>query len=96
MLTEQFDASLLVLRKRLCWSYLDIFFSKKNVQKKTPSQPFTEADALTVIDMKHNYGDKLLYEALNTTWWNQAEVKEHDFWKEVSSRLICAKSLNYR
>ena len=88
MLNEQFDASLVVLRRKLCWDYRDIFFTKKNVQKRESSKPFTDTDALKLVDLDHNYGDKLLYEALNTTWWNQAEVKDHNFWNEVSSGLI--------
>ena len=87
ILNEEFHASLLVLRKKLCWDYLDIFFTKKNVQKRNSSAPFTEADAVKVLDMRHNYGDKLLYDALNTTWWYQTEVKVQDFWDEVCRNI---------
>ena len=76
-----------MLRKKLCWDYLDIFFTKKNVQKRNSSALFTEADAVKVLDMIHNYGDKLLYDALNTTWWNQTEVKVQDFWDEVCRNI---------
>ena len=71
------------MKKRLCWDYMDIFYTTKNVQMSRPLKPFTKADEKTLLDLDHNYGDKLLYDALNATWWNQTEVKVQDFWNEV-------------
>ena len=71
------------MKKRLCWDYMDIFYTTKNVQMSRPLKPFTKADEKKLLDLDHNYGDKLLYDALNATWWNQTEVKVQDFWDEV-------------
>ena len=71
------------MKKRLCWDYMDIFYTTKNVQMSRPLKPFTKADEKKLLDLDHNYGDKLLYDALNATWWNQTEVKVNDFWNEV-------------
>ena len=71
------------MKKRLCWDYMDIFYTTKNVQMSRPLKPFTKADEKKLLDLDHNYGDKLLYDALNATWWNQTEVKVQDFWNEV-------------
>ena len=62
---------------------MDIFYTTKNVQMSRPLKPFTKADEKKLLDLDHNYGDKLLYDALNATWWNQTEVKVQDFWNEV-------------
>ena len=62
---------------------MDIFYTTKNVQMSRPLKPFTKADEKKLLDLDHNYGDKLLYDALNATWWNQTEVKVQDFWDEV-------------
>lgn len=87
ILNEQFDASMLILRSRLCWNYKDIFYSKKNVQQLKPSRLFTLVDAEKLIDIDHNYGDKLLYDALYDSWWHQAEVQHSNFWMEVCQYL---------
>ena len=71
------------MKKRLCWDYMDIFYTTKNVQMSRPLKPFTKADEKKLLNLDHNYGDKLLYDALNATWWNQTEVKVQYFWNEV-------------
>ena len=85
MLNEQFDASLVILRKRFCWNYTDIFFAKKNVHYSA-KKVFTDENA--EILRRLNHGDQLLYNALNETWYKQPEVQVPDFWDEVITYIL--------
>ena len=85
MLNEQFDASLVILRKRFCWNYTDIFFVKKNV-RHSAKKVFTDENAEKLRRLNH--GDQLLYNALNETWYKQSEVQVPDFWDEVIMYIL--------
>ena len=69
------------MKKRLCWDFMDIFYTTKNVQMSRPLKPFTKADEKKLLDLDHNYGDKLLYDALNAT-----RSEERRVGKECRSR----------
>ena len=81
MLKEQFTASLLILRRRFCWSYTDIFFKIGNV-KNSARLEFEDEDKAKLIEW--NYGEFWYYEAMNRTWWSQDEVKSGEIFGEVS------------
>ena len=80
MLKEQFTASLLILRRRFCWSYTDIFFKIGNV-KNSARLEFEDEDKAKLIEW--NYGEFWYYEAMNRTWWSQDEVKSGEIFEEV-------------
>ena len=83
VLTDQFDASMVVLRRRFCWSYLDIFYRKYTVTHSERSTLSKEATA-KLLSPKVNWGDKFFYDSLNKSWWNLRELKEDNFWDEVA------------
>ncbi|XP_067950984.1 galactosylceramide sulfotransferase-like isoform X2 [Watersipora subatra] len=83
LLSDQFDASLLILRKRFNWSYLDIFYTSNRVATGKPSELSNKA-ITKLLSKEVNLGDKLLYDAMNRTWWQQHELAEASFWEEVS------------
>lgn len=81
-MNDQFDASLVLLRRRFCWSYLDIFYQTYVVRNSSQLDLSPEAEA-RLLSKQENLGEKLLYDKLNATWWNSPELTQDDFWKEV-------------
>lgn len=88
MLTDQFDASVVILRRRLCWSYSDMFYKNKIVTGGGRRASMTNKNADKLLSDKLNLGEKILYDRFNESWWNQPETKDPEFWKEVRSRLL--------
>ncbi|XP_067944509.1 galactose-3-O-sulfotransferase 3-like [Watersipora subatra] len=84
ILTEVYDASLLILKKRFSWSYQDIFYTKLVVGKPKHGPPISEKNRKTLLSPEVNLGDKLLYDRLNETWWKQPELEDYYFWDEVA------------
>ena len=80
MLYEQFVPALLILRRRLCWTYTDIFFKTGNV-RNSKRLSFSEEDKAKHRDWNH--GEYWYYEAMNRTWWSQNEVKSGEIFEEV-------------
>ncbi|XP_067951347.1 galactose-3-O-sulfotransferase 2-like [Watersipora subatra] len=82
ILNEQYDASLLILMKRFCWEYTDMFYKSYMVQ--SAARPTISPEARHILfSPEANLGEQLLYERINETWWNQREVKTEGFWEEV-------------
>jgi len=81
ILNDHFDASLLLLRKRFCWKYTDIFYKSFTVTNS--SQELMSQSAITKL-LSINLGEQLLYEAINKSWWDQSGVEKSTFWNEVS------------
>ena len=84
MLTDQFDASVVILRRRLCWDYSDVFYKTNIVTGGGKREHMTQENIDKLLSVKVNYGEKVLYDKFNETWWSQPEVKDPSFWKEVS------------
>ncbi|KAF6033070.1 GAL3ST1 [Bugula neritina] len=83
ILSDQFDASLVILKRRFNWDYTDIFY-QSYVVTKSDSQPLSASSIQTILSAEVNLGDHLLYQAVNKTWWSQPEVGRKEFWEEVS------------
>ncbi|XP_067945277.1 uncharacterized protein [Watersipora subatra] len=84
ILTEVFDASLIILKRRFGWSYRDIIYTKRKVGNPKQAPTISEQNAQILLSPEVNLGEKLLYDKLNETWWKQPELKEDNFWEEVS------------
>ncbi|XP_067950203.1 galactose-3-O-sulfotransferase 2-like [Watersipora subatra] len=82
MLNEQYDASLIILRRRFGWSYTDIFYSKYIITNSKVTQLSVNATK-KLLSPEVNLGEKILYDRLNETWWSQSELEEDNFWEEV-------------
>ena len=83
MLLDQFDASLVVLRRRFCWSYTDIFY-KRYTTSKNKTANISEENIAKILSPKFNMGEKLFYDSFKERWWKQKELTENDFWDEVN------------
>ena len=88
ILTEQLDASLIVLRRRYKWNHLDIFY-KSQIVAGSRKIKFSEEAEKKLLSSKRNLGDPILYEAANETWWKQDELLESDVWEEVNELILC-------
>ena len=82
IINEQYDASLLVLQKKFCWSYTDIFHISIAITNSSRAELSREATE-KLLSPQVNFGEKLLYDAIIKIWWAQPEVRENGFWKEV-------------
>ena len=83
MLNEKFDASLVMLRRRLNWKYTDIFYKKAGKIHSKEVLLSSEGER-KLLSREVNLGDMMLYEAMNSSWHSQPEVQQEDFWDEVS------------
>lgn len=82
MIHEEYDASLIVLRRRFQWTYADIFY-RKYVMTYSGKINLSEGAIKKLLSPKRNLGEKLLYDSLNDTWWKQPELQQNNFWEEV-------------
>ena len=74
-----------MMRRRFNWEYIDIFYKRKNQREN--KKHLSEAWYKKFLSPEINFGDLLLYEAMNSSWYRQPEVQEEDFWEEVSVTL---------
>ena len=72
-----------MMRRRFNWEYMDIFYKRKNQRKN--KKHLSKAWYKKFLSPEINFGDLLLYEAMNSSWYRQPEVQEDDFWEEVSA-----------
>ncbi|KAF6016977.1 hypothetical protein EB796_024720 [Bugula neritina] len=86
ILNEKFDASLIILKKRFCWEYSDIFYVSQN-KGSSSTLSLSEDSIKKVLSKEVNLGDKMLYDAVSKLWWSQPELKETGFWKECKCSL---------
>ena len=86
-LTDQYDASMVILRRRFCWSHSDIFYAKYP-KISSAKQEISEESVARLLSAEVNLGDKMFYDSLNKSWWRQKELKENGFWNEVVLNCI--------
>ena len=87
IINERFDESLVMLKRKFCWSYLDIFYQKQEVSNGTKFT-LSKQERSLLLSAGKNLGDKLLYDALVSKWWSQPEIKQPDFWAEVCCNIV--------
>ena len=84
VLNDQFDASLILMKRRYCWSYTDIFYTAFEKSKRKDTT-LSDESIKRITSPEVNVGELWLYESLNNTWWRQKELTENRFWEEVSN-----------
>ena len=89
ILTDQYDASLVILKHRFCWEYTDIFYVRSVVGNSSDVK-LSASGTQKLLSAKVNLGDKLLYDTLNNSWWKQPELQQEHFWDEVN-RIVYVK-----
>lgn len=67
LIADYFDESLLILKKKLCWTMDDILYISKGVRKQKYRQEVPEDTAETIVEW--NKADMKLYQHFNKTLW---------------------------
>ncbi|XP_066915021.1 galactose-3-O-sulfotransferase 3-like [Clytia hemisphaerica] len=61
MITEKYDESLLLLKKLMCWDFMDIVYMKKHVNHNLQNESFAISNATAESIRGWNYFDAVLY-----------------------------------
>ncbi|XP_067951121.1 galactose-3-O-sulfotransferase 2-like [Watersipora subatra] len=93
MLYDQLDASLVLLKRKFHWTFLDIFYKSYAFEPKSKEE-LSKKSIERILSKEVNFGDKLLYDSMNRTWWNYPELKEQHFWEEVNYFKELNKEVN--
>lgn len=82
MIMEHFDESLLILKKKLCWSMKDILYIPKNVNTNKPPYNFTSRDHAN--HRKYSQVDYSLYDHFTKVYNEYIQIQSEDFFKELA------------
>ncbi|XP_067940538.1 uncharacterized protein [Watersipora subatra] len=82
MLYDQLDASLVLLKRKFHWAYLDIFYQSYGLNVNSKGE-LSKKSIERILSKEVNLGDKLFYDSMDRTWWNYPDLKEQHFWEEV-------------
>ena len=102
-MTEYFDEGLVLLKRRLCWSLIDILYYKhrdRNSQDSKSDQVLQLEEKRRKIYEQWSEADYVLYRTANRTFWDQYSryediQEETDHFKEVRKRVndFCESNL---
>ena len=83
LVAEHFDESLIVMRRKLCWEIIDIFYFPLLVQNYHYKNHSLEQE---LVDKLTNWSriDAMLYKTFNETLWKNIAQYGEDFWKELT------------
>ena len=81
IIVEYFVESLILLKRKLCWTWKDIFYMKLNNGTYTYSN--LNDPELESIYKSWSKLDYLLYDSFNKTFWKQIRQQPGDFFDEV-------------
>ena len=79
MLNDRHDESLVILRRRFCWSYPDIFYSKQVVTGSAHRSTVDANLTAKLLTEERNLGDQLLYEKMREKWLRSPELNANNF-----------------
>ncbi|XP_019639691.1 PREDICTED: galactose-3-O-sulfotransferase 2-like [Branchiostoma belcheri] len=96
IISEYYDESLVMLRRRLCWGLFDILHANKKVNKQHNRQEYVP---LTVKQLENhrriNTIDLRMYDFFNRTFWRSVEQETRKgFWEEVTYFKEVVKRVN--
>jgi galactosylceramide sulfotransferase len=82
LIMEYFDESLVLLKRKMCWSLEDVVYFKLNKQIGM-NEPYWNPGIRGKI-MQWTKADVLLYEYFNKSLWNEIKNEGVSFWEEVA------------
>ncbi|XP_078613865.1 galactose-3-O-sulfotransferase 2-like [Branchiostoma floridae x Branchiostoma japonicum] len=87
MIMEYFDHSLVMLRRRLCWTLRDILYNNRKYKSKNYKYKSSNSTIITK-KMEDNYKlssavDHALYHHFNQSLWSKIQEEGEDFLEEV-------------
>ena len=81
ILMEYFDESLVLLKRRFCWTTKDILYFKLNERRNEDKQNISKYSKERI--QKWNFGDVLLYDVFNRTLWEMIRHEGPGFFKDL-------------
>ncbi|XP_029200479.2 galactose-3-O-sulfotransferase 2-like isoform X1 [Acropora millepora] len=81
MLMEYFDESLVLLKRRFCWTIKDILYFKLNERRNKDKQNISKYSKERIQEW--NFGDVLLYNVFNRTLWEMIRREGPGFFKDL-------------
>ena len=78
-ITDYFDESLIMLKRRMCWTHEDVVYSPLNVRNTKQKVP----EKLPERNHKENEIDTDLFDKSNETLWKEIKKENSDFIKET-------------
>ena len=102
-MTEYYDEGLVLLKRKLCWSFIDILYYKhrdRNSQDSKSEQVLQLEEKRRKIYQQWSKADYVLYQTANRTFWDQYSryediQEETNHFKEVRERVndFCESNL---
>eukprot|EP00058_Branchiostoma_floridae_P025273 XP_002610763.1 hypothetical protein BRAFLDRAFT_91549 [Branchiostoma floridae] len=83
MILQYFDQSLVLLKRKMCWSIRDILYDHRHRTKKAKATKPNITDDMKRTFLKHNEADAVLYQYFNDSLWKQIAQEGDDFQAEV-------------
>ncbi|XP_072043640.1 galactosylceramide sulfotransferase-like [Amphiura filiformis] len=81
MLKEYFDHSMVLLRRLLCWDWMDVIYIAKAVRAKRFRHVITNSLANKI--QKWNSADVKLYDHFNRTFWRKVQEYGSNFYEDL-------------
>ncbi|XP_066297063.1 galactosylceramide sulfotransferase-like [Branchiostoma lanceolatum] len=83
MILQYFDQSLVLLKRKMCWSIRDILYDHRHRTKKAKAAKPNITDEMEQTFLKHNKADSAMYQHFNKSLWRQIRQEGDDFQAEV-------------
>ncbi|XP_019637617.1 PREDICTED: galactosylceramide sulfotransferase-like [Branchiostoma belcheri] len=83
MILQYFDQSLVLLKRKMCWSIRDILYDHKHRTKNGKATKPNITDEMKQTFLKHNNADSMLFQHFNDSLWRQISQEGDDFQAEV-------------
>ncbi|XP_078667003.1 galactose-3-O-sulfotransferase 2-like isoform X2 [Branchiostoma floridae x Branchiostoma belcheri] len=88
LITEYWEESLVLLKRKFCWTMFDILHTTRKLHQLRPLQRRKEHVKLT-DKQKNNHRktsniDYMMFDYFNNTFWQRVSEEGPDFWEEVA------------
>lgn len=83
MITEYFEESVVLMKRLLCWSFIDILHIKTNERIAQERAEFS--GNLRENIKRWNKADMLLYDHFNKTFWYKIEMEGKEFYEDLAT-----------
>ena len=91
LITDHYDESLVMLRRRMFWSLDDVVYMMLKSGKKKKKTVLKPANRAKLLEF--NWADSMLFDHFNASLWRQIEAEGPDFWQEVTALRARNKEL---
>ena len=85
VMSEYFTESMVLLRRKLCCPFQDVFYRDLNARRSAAEKKKTIPKDIMESIINFNQGDMILYEMVNRSMWQDIKRDWAEFGKEISS-----------